>query len=192
MTMAIQANNNTHSDKVHSFTRALFYTRAQASGGVMSLRIIGDALHALYWVLPALAHVSHADRWTVWLTPPFRPDSSCFENLGFNLSHTRVVHQNNELPCSLNLIDQALRCPTNAIVLAWPSHCDEEDLSRLQAAAQEGKSFGLVFLSDGFAQKRDLYGQCLYENKQGSRPVYTQQLDFKLQDDVMSRSSSTC
>ena len=189
--MLVHTDNNTCNDKVGTFMRTLLYERVQTSGGVMSLRIGGDPLDALCWVLPALAHVSHADRWTVWLTPPFRPGSSCFESLGFNLSHNRVVHRSNE-PCNLNLVEQALRCPTNAIVLAWPSHCDDSDLARLQVAAQEGRSFGLVFLCDAPVKSQRLFEKRALDDKQDPRPEYTRQLDFKLQDDLESHSSSSC
>lgn len=184
--MKVRMDNDTTNNEVHPFRHAL-QTHTQTTGGVMSIRVNGNPLDALWWVLPTLAHLSHTDRWTVWLAPPFRPDSSCFENLGFNLSHNRVVHRENEVSRSLDLIEHALRCPTNAIVLAWPSRCDDQDMARLQTAAQEGKSFGLVFMSDGFLSQKSLY-----EKEQGSRQLYTRQLNFKLQDDLESRSTPTC
>ena len=176
-------NNN----EIGSFLQTLPKTCTQTNGGVMSFRVSGNPVDALLWVLPALAHFSHTDRWTVWLAPPFRPDSSCFENLGFNLSHTRVVHRDNEVSRSMSLIEYALRCPTNAIVLAWPAHCGERDLARLQRAAEEGKSFGLVFMPDGFHSQKSIH-----KNEQGKRPEYTKQLNFKLQDDLVSRSAPSC
>ena len=173
------------SNKTLSFRQALHDTRTIQ--GVMSLRVSGNPLDALWWVLPTLAHASHTDRWTVWLAPPFRPDSTCFENLGFNLSHTRIVHRDHEGSRSLSLIEHALRSPTNAIVLAWPSHCDDQELARLQTAAHEGESFGLVFMPDGFLGQKSLFSK-----EQSLRPEYTHQLDFKLQDESVSRSSPTC
>ncbi|MDJ0958683.1 MAG: SulA-like leucine-rich domain-containing protein [Arenicellales bacterium] len=180
-------DNATANDKLRSFRPALLDTRTQMSCGVMSLRVIGNPLDALWWVLPALAQVSHTDRWTVWLGPPFRPDSSCFKSLGFNLSHTRVVYRDNETSRSLDLVEHALRCATNALVLAWPLHCDDQDLAQLQTAAQEGGSFGLVFMPDGFLNQKSLSKKAYRP-----RPEYTRQLNFELPDELVSRSSSTC
>lgn len=131
----------------NAFMRGLLHARV-ASGVVMSIRSSSNPMDALYWMLPALAHMSHTDRWSVWLAPPFRPESGCFRNMGFNLTHTRIVHSSGDEGCAVELIEQALRCPANAVILAWPKRVNGDEVSRLQRAASEGSSFGLLFLSD--------------------------------------------
>lgn len=132
----------------HSFMRRLLHAHAKTDGMVMTVRITTHPVDALYWMLPTLAHLSHTDRWSVWLSPPFHLDSVFFRDMGFNLGHTRVVHGHGNRGCDVHLIEQALGCPANAVVLAWPQQWDSNDISLAQQAARAGNSFGLLFLSD--------------------------------------------
>ena len=116
---------------------------------VMRMCVNGDPVRPLYWMMPALAHASHEDRWTLWLAPPFRLQPAYLRSLGFDLTHTRIVHRSKRLSCSTELVARALRSCTHAVVLAWPRHCGEQDLALLESAAQEGQAIGLLFLSDG-------------------------------------------
>lgn len=171
--------NNSES---HFFMRELLHARARANGIVMTIRITSDPVDALYWMLPALAHLSHTDRWSVWLTPPFRLESTCFENMGFNLTHTRIVHRSGAHGCGLSLVEQALRCPANAVILAWPQRCQTNDVSLLQRAAHEGGSLGLLFLSD------EIYAEpatCKQDKDLG----FDRQLKFDMNSDLASHCS---
>ena len=151
----------------------------------MAIRINTDPVDALYWMLPALAHLSHTDRWSVWLAPPFRPESKCFQNMGFNLTHTRIVHGNGGSGCSVGLIEQALRCPANAVILAWPKRCDSQAMSRLQRAACAGNSLGLLFLSDES-------GAATIIQPTAADIGTDRQLVFNLKRDVTSHSAPSC
>ena len=63
--------------------------------------------------------------------------------LGIELEQTIVVHAPGEADAAWAL-DQALRCPAVAAVLAWPERLDGRTFRRLQLAAEEGGGLGLL------------------------------------------------
>jgi cell division inhibitor SulA/protein ImuA len=72
---------------------------------------------------------------------PYAPG---FESLGVDLARLIVVRtrSNGE---SLWAAERCLRAGTCATVIAWPGPGSERSLRRLQLAAEEGKSFGVIF-----------------------------------------------
>ena len=95
-------------------------------------------------LLPALARLSKDDKWVVLVAPPHRPFAPGFESLGVNLARLVVVEtrSNGE---SLWAAERCLRSGSCAAVLAWPDCGPQTPLRRLQLAAEEGKSLGVVF-----------------------------------------------
>ena len=93
---------------------------------------------------PALAHLSREDKWLVLVAPPHRPYAPGFDSLGVNLSRLVVVRTRSQAE-TLWATERCLRSGACAAVLAWPGPSQERALRRLQLAAEEGKSFGVVF-----------------------------------------------
>jgi hypothetical protein len=93
---------------------------------------------------PALAHLSREEKWLVLVAPPHRPYAPGFDALGVNLSHLVVVSTQSQAE-TLWAAERCLRSGACAAVLAWPGPNHERALRRLQLAAEEGKSFGVVF-----------------------------------------------
>jgi hypothetical protein len=93
---------------------------------------------------PALARLSREEKWLVLVAPPHRPYAPGFEALGVNLERLVVVstRSNGE---TLWAAERCLHCGSCAAVLAWPGPCPQPVLRRLQLAAEQGKSFGVVF-----------------------------------------------
>jgi hypothetical protein len=93
---------------------------------------------------PALAHLSREDKWLVLVAPPHLPYAPGFESLGVDLARLIVVRtrSNGE---SLWAAERCLRAGTCAAVIAWPGPGSERLLRRLQLAAEEGKSLGVIF-----------------------------------------------
>ena len=95
-------------------------------------------------LLPALARLSKDDKWLVLVAPPHRPFAPGFESLGVNLARLVVVETKSDGE-SLWAAERCLRSGSCAAVLAWPGSGPRMPLRRLQLAAEEGKSLGLVF-----------------------------------------------
>jgi hypothetical protein len=114
------------------------WPRAALTELLTSRRSIGE----LRLLVPALARLSMDDKWLVLVAPPHRPFAPGFESLGVNLSRLVVVETRSDGE-SLWAAERCLRSGSCAAVLAWSG--PRTPLRRLQLAAEEGKSFGVVF-----------------------------------------------
>jgi cell division inhibitor SulA/protein ImuA len=93
---------------------------------------------------PALAHLSREEKWLVLIAPPYRPYAPGFESLGVELARLVVVSTRSQAE-TFWAAERCLRSGACAAVLAWPGPGSERVLRRLQLAAEQGKSFGVLF-----------------------------------------------
>lgn len=105
-------------------------------------------------------------RWLAFIAPPYLPYAPAFKAQGIDLSRVLLVFppvvpgKLSETDSSCDearpgsqppqadacwAIEQALRSGTCAAVLAWPKQVAERQLRRLQLAAEEGQSWGILF-----------------------------------------------
>jgi len=116
------------------------WPRAALTELLTNQRGIGE----LRLLLPALARLSKDDKWLVLVAPPHRPFAPGFESLGVNLARLVVVETRSDGE-SLWAAERCLRSGSCAAVLAWPDSISLTPLRRLQLAAEEGRSLGVVF-----------------------------------------------
>jgi hypothetical protein len=116
------------------------WPRAALTELLTNQRGIGE----LRLLLPALARLSKDDKWLVLVAPPHRPFAPGFESLDVNLARLVVVETRSDGE-SLWAAERCLRSGSCAAVLTWPSSGPQTPLRRLQLAAEEGKSLGVVF-----------------------------------------------
>lgn len=95
-------------------------------------------------VLPALARLSRAGRWVVFIAPPNLPYAPALAAAGVDLRHLLLVHPRTDQE-GLWAVEQALRSGTCSAVLAWPGPLDSAALRRLQLAAESGDAWGVLF-----------------------------------------------
>jgi cell division inhibitor SulA/protein ImuA len=107
--------------------------------GCGELRLVMPALAALSQQRDDLAH-----RWLMWIAPPHVPYAPALCAAGVNLDRVMVVHANDHLDV-LWAAEQSLRSGNCAAVLAWVRHASDRKLRRLQLAAAEGGSWGILF-----------------------------------------------
>ena len=105
----------------------------------------------LQLLMPALAALSRDDvasagdrRWLMWVAPPHVPYAPALASAGINLDRVMVVHAREGMDV-LWATEQSLRSGNCAAVLTWVERADEKALRRLQLAAAEGNSWGIVF-----------------------------------------------
>ena len=119
-------------------------------GGGIPSQALTEILHGehgigeLQLVMPALARLSRGGRWIALIAPPFIPYAPALASRGIDLSRVLIVHPGASHQ-ALWATEQALRLGACGAVLAWPSRCDERSLRRLQLAAEQGDSLGLLF-----------------------------------------------
>lgn len=63
--------------------------------------------------------------------------------LGIDLQRLVILHPTNKADAMWSF-DQSLRCPAVAAVIAWQDHIDEINARRLQLAAEQGNTLGLL------------------------------------------------
>ena len=105
----------------------------------------------LYLLLPVLAALSRATqaRWCTWISPPHEPYAPALESRGVALDRMLVVRTG--LP--LWATEQALRSGACAMALAWMPRVSPRAVRRLQLAAEQGRSLGVQFRSQQFAEQ---------------------------------------
>jgi hypothetical protein len=116
------------------------WPRAALTELLTNQRGIGE----LRLLAPALARLSQEEKWLVLVAPPHLPYAPGFESLGVDPSRLGIVRTRSDGE-SLWATERCLRSGTCAAVIAWPGAGSERTLRRLQVAAEEGKSFGVVF-----------------------------------------------
>jgi len=116
------------------------WPRAALTELLTNQRGIGE----LRLLLPALARLSKDDKWLVLVAPPHRPFAPGFESLGVNLARLVMVETRSDGE-SLWAAERCLRSGSCAAVLVWPGSGPRTPLRRLQLAAEEGRSLGVVF-----------------------------------------------
>ena len=94
--------------------------------------------------VPALANLSREDGWLMLIAPPWIPYAPALAAHGIRLSRVIVVNTTSDKD-TLWAAEQSLRAGNCPAVLAWPTSVNEHVLRRLQLAAEEGGSFGVVF-----------------------------------------------
>lgn len=90
------------------------------------------------------AALQDRQRWISWIAPPYVPYAPALSDAGINLARMLVVHAKEGLD-AMWAAEQSLRCGTCAAVLVWVDKSDNRSLRRLQLAAEEGDSWGIVF-----------------------------------------------
>jgi len=105
----------------------------------------------LYLLLPVLAALSRTTpaRWCTWISPPHEPYAPALESRGVALDRMLVVRTG--LPLWAH--EQALRSGACAMALAWMPRVSPRAIRRLQLAAEQGRSLGVLFRSQQFAEQ---------------------------------------
>lgn len=95
-------------------------------------------------LLPALARLSRAGRWVMWIDPPFAPHAPALAGAGLDLARLLFVHPRSGTD-RLWAVEQALRSGACGAVLAWLDRARPAALRRLQLAAEAGATWGVLF-----------------------------------------------
>lgn len=119
--------------------------------------IIGDTpgVGELRLLLPALAELSQRrQRWVAWVAPPWLPYAPALAAAGVDVKRVLLIHPKHHQDL-LWATEQALKSGTCSAVLSWPDprHLRHTDLRRLQLAAREGDSWGVLFRPEAAAEQ---------------------------------------
>ncbi len=150
----------------------------------------------LYLLLPALAALSRLSpaRWCAWVSPPHEPFAPALEAHGVALDRMLVAaprqSESHRRPLSLHdkagkekggehlamwTFEQALRSGACELALAWLPRVSPRVIRRLQLAAEQGRTLGVLYRSQHFAAEaspamlRLLLEPLVREGRQGAR-----------------------
>ena len=122
--------------------------RGWPQGALTELLLEREGIGEIRLTLPALAHVQAQRRDVVWIAPPYRPYAPALAAAGLDLA--RFSSCACKAPKdALWAFEQALRAPECGAAFAWlPTH-DERALRRLQVAARDGRTWGVLWRRPG-------------------------------------------
>ena len=107
-----------------------------------------EGIGELTLTLPALARLQANGSFVVWVAPPYRPYAPALTAAGLDLARLIVVRDVDERD-ALWACEQALRAPECGAVFTWTGSQDERVLRRLQVAAREGQTWGVLWRRPG-------------------------------------------
>lgn len=139
---------------------ALLPERGWTQAALTELVIPREGVGALQLVLPALARLSQQRRWIAWVAPPYLPYAPALEAAGVDLSRLLRIYPRDGSD-GLATIEACLRAGSCSAVLAWPMAGELPALRRLQRAAAQGQSWGILFRPEQCAESVSPAGQRL-------------------------------
>jgi len=117
-------------------------------GGLTEMLLAQEGIGELRLTLPALARLTHEGRAVVWIAPPHRPYAPALAAAGLDLARLIVVRCR-DLRESLWAYEQALRAADCGAAFAWMNVHEPRVLRRLQVAAREGRTWGVLWRRPG-------------------------------------------
>ena len=121
-------------------------------GALTEILMPRQGIGALRLLMPALAQLSHSDRWICWVAPPHIPYAPALVAAGVDLSRVLLVHPKAQRD-GLWAVEQSLRSGNCGAVLAWPVLDDAGVMRRLQLAAEAGDTLGFLFRAQRFVKR---------------------------------------
>jgi hypothetical protein len=122
------------------------------SGTVVELMPVSDGIGELRLLMPALAKITHSERHVAMIAPPYIPFAPALLRHGLRLEHFWIIRAQSAADI-LWSAEQTLRCKSFGAVLTWPSAIRDQEVRRLQLAAEAGNSIGFVYRSPAAARE---------------------------------------
>lgn len=117
-------------------------------GALTELALEREGIGELRLTLPALVRLQAEGRSIVWIAPPYRPYAPALAAAGIDLARLIVVRGGTRSD-ALWAYEQALRAPECGAAFGWMNAHDERVLRRLQVAAREGRTWGVLWRRPG-------------------------------------------
>ena len=117
-------------------------------GALTELLLEREGIGELRLTLPALTRLQAEGRSIVWIAPPYRPYAPALAAAGLDLARLIVVRDTTRSD-ALWAYEQALRAPECGAAFGWMHAHDERVLRRLQVAAREGRTWGVLWRRPG-------------------------------------------
>jgi hypothetical protein len=111
--------------------------------------LASEGIGEIRLTLPGLARLQAEGRDIVWISPPYLPYAPALAAGGLDLAQLILVHARTTRD-ALWAFEQALRAPECGAAFLWPvGLLDDRSARRLQVAAREGGSWGVLWRRPG-------------------------------------------
>ena len=117
-------------------------------GALTEMLLEREGIGELRLTLPALARLQAEGRSIVWVAPPYRPYAPALVAAGLDLARLIVVRGCTGAE-ALWAYEQALRAPECGAAFGWMNAHEERTLRRLQVAARDGQTWGVLWRRPG-------------------------------------------
>lgn len=119
--------------------------------GVLEMLLSHKGRGELSVLAPALAELSHGNRWIAWIAPPWIPYAPALLRHGIRTERVLLIRPAQLRDC-LWALEQCMSSGTCAAVLGWPEALQPQHVKRLQLAAQQGQCLGVLMRDARHAQ----------------------------------------
>jgi hypothetical protein len=116
--------------------------------GLTEILLEREGIGEVRLTLPALAQLQKDGRDIVWIAPPHRPYAPALAAAGLAPARLHLVRCR-DAQQTLWAYEQALRAPECGAAFAWLAEHDERALRRLQVAARDGGTWGVLWRRPG-------------------------------------------
>jgi hypothetical protein len=99
----------------------------------------------LQLLMPLLKQRSHLPQSVLWIAPPYPLHGPALAQAGVNIRNSFVIPSETSCNKALWSIEKALQSSECALVLAWQNWLSPRVVRRLQLAAREGQTLGVLF-----------------------------------------------
>jgi hypothetical protein len=115
------------------------------ASGLVEIISRHKAIGELQLLMPLLRLRSHQPQSLLWITPPYKLHGPALAESGVNIRNSFVIPAQTRCNHALWSIEKALQSTECGMVLAWQNWLGGRVIRRLQMAACEGKTLGVLF-----------------------------------------------
>ena len=113
--------------------------------GLVEMICPHQGIGELQLLMPLLRERSQRKQSILWIAPPYPLHAPALKQAGINLSNSFVIPPQTQCNQALWSIEKALQSSECGLVLAWQNWLSARVIRRLQLAASEGNTLGILF-----------------------------------------------
>lgn len=99
----------------------------------------------LQLLLPLMRKITQQQRWMLWICPPYIPYSPALASAGVDINYLVTIDSDTSCKDAMWTMEKALQSSSCGLVLGWLNHLPNGVIRRLQLAAGEGQTSGVLF-----------------------------------------------
>ena len=99
----------------------------------------------LQLLLPLMRSVTQQKRWMLWVSPPYVPYAPALASAGVDINYLVTIDSKTSCKDAMWSIEKALQSESCGLVMAWLDSLPNAVIRRLQLAANEGQTSGVLF-----------------------------------------------